>query len=105
MKRAVAVCLIVVLCCSLLACSSGLSGEYISESGKYQIKFEPDGSCTWYQSGMFFNGTYEKTEDGWMLEIMGGGRYSNTTFNVVKVESDMLIVNGGVVYDELFYKQ
>lgn len=98
---------ITILSLSLLLCACGassLTGTYTSESGRYDIEFEKDGMCTWYQDGMFFEGSYEKLENGWQLNISGEGLYSNTTFYAEESGSD-LIITGGIVEGELFYKQ
>ena len=105
MKRYIALFLVVALCCSLCACGgSNLSGKYVSESGKYTVEFTKDGMCTWYQDGAFFNGTYQKVDDGWQLNINGGGFYSNTVF-FAEGNSQKLVITGGVVSGETFTKQ
>lgn len=89
----------------LYGCSgNSLDGSYVSEDGTYQINFNNDGSCTWYQDGKFFDGTYDKTDEGWQLEIKGDGFYSNTVFSASEEESD-LIISGGVVHNDRFIKQ
>lgn len=85
--------------------AQSLSGTYVSESGRYSVKFESDGNCTWYQDSLFFNGTYEKTDSGWKMEILGNGWYGNTVFSAEKVDENTLIINGGMVDDETFLKQ
>lgn len=105
MKKIIALSLVLVICFSLSACdNSALNGVYVSESGKYSIDFKGDGICTWYQDGAFFNGTYEKTEKGWQLNIAGSGFYGNTVFNA-EGDSKSFIVTGGVVLGEVFTKQ
>ncbi|MBD5491692.1 MAG: hypothetical protein HDR16_06145 [Lachnospiraceae bacterium] len=95
--------LILMLC--LCGCSgNSLNGSYVSEDGRYEIKFNDDGICTWYQDGAFFNGTYDKTDDGWQLEITGNGLYSNTVFNAIEDDGN-LIISGGVVDNGCFIKQ
>ncbi|MBD5504235.1 MAG: hypothetical protein HDR09_11025 [Lachnospiraceae bacterium] len=98
-------CVMLIIMLGLCGCSSNsLDGSYASEDGTYQIKFNDDGSCTWYQDGTFFNGTYDKTDDGWQLEITGNGLYSNTVFSASEEDGD-LIISGGVVNNGRFVKQ
>ena len=104
MKRIVAVAMVIVLCLMLCACGNSLKGKYVSESGWYSVEFNGNGTCTWYQDGTFFNGTYKKVDSGWQLNINGSGLYSNTIFQV-EGNGGMLIITGGVVYEELFTKQ
>jgi hypothetical protein len=97
--------------------SDNLSGNtYISESGKYTVVFPSSSACTWYQDGYYFYdghssydgksfyGIYKKIDGGFQLEVKGYSGYSDTIF-IAKTERDNLIVNGGVVYGELFIKQ
>ena len=103
-KRGLAVVLALAMVLSLAACGgNGLSGTYVSESGSYTVKFTSPTECTWYQDGSFFNGTYEKTDNGYRLEVLGGGFYGNTVFELLKDGKDF-IVTGGVVYGERFVK-
>lgn len=108
MKKIIAFVLVIVLCLTLCACAEDagntLNGKYVSESGKYTIEFERNGSCTWYQDGSFFNGTYQQTENGWQLNIEGNGLYSNTVFQA-EGDGKTLVITGGVVYGETFTKQ
>lgn len=71
----------------------------------YEIKFESDGDCTWYQDGQFFEGSYywDKDDEVYYLDIKGSGFYSNTTFEAEPDGKD-LIVTGGVVKGEVFSK-
>ncbi|MDR2420828.1 MAG: hypothetical protein LBD49_01815 [Oscillospiraceae bacterium] len=80
----------------LNGCNAGISGTYESESGVYTIKFTSSKECTWYQNGMFFNGTYEETDSGYSLEIVGSGTAANTVFIAVKDGND-LVVTGGIL--------
>lgn len=98
------VVLIFLLFFYLTSCNSGLSGKYTSENGKYKIEFKDDTTCTWYESGLFFNGTYEKIDSGYQLEIKGSGFIPNTVFNAVLDGSD-LIITGGSVDGERFVKK
>lgn len=96
---------VLILTLSLCGCSgNSLDGSYVSEDGKYEVKFSDDGICTWYQDGAFFNGTYDKTDDGWQLEIMGNGLYSNTVFNAIEDDGN-LVISGGVVDNGRFIKK
>lgn len=90
-------------CLALTSCSNKLSGKYKSESGRYEIKFEKNGKCTWYQDGTFFEGTYswDKDEKLFVLEIVGSGFYSSTVFKA-EPKDNGLIVTGGNVKGELF---
>lgn len=86
-----------------------LTGEYVSESGLYKIKFKKDFTCIWYQEvhghQVYFDGTYELDEDGTYILNMDGETYSyNTQFEASLVEEG-LIVTGGLVNGELFVKQ
>lgn len=105
MKKFIAAVLVLALCFSLCACGGKtLSGTYVSETGTYTVVFEKDGTCTWYQEGMFFNGTYQETNAGWQLNITGNGLYGNTVFQVAEKGRD-LIITGGIVYGEVFKKR
>lgn len=104
------ICIVTVLslvCLMLTGCGAKhkLSGKYESESGRYEVKFELDGDCTWYQDGMFFEGNYywDKDDEVYYLDIKGSGFYSNTTFEAEPDGND-LIVTGGVVRGEVFSK-
>lgn len=105
MKKSIGLVLTVVL---LFLCACGvtgtLNGTYMSESGEYKVEFKNNGTCTWYQDGVFFNGEYQKTDLGWQLNINGSGSYTNTVFEAKQAGRD-LIINGGFVYGELFVKQ
>lgn len=103
MKKIIATLLLVAFVFICVACGS-LSGTYRSESKKYSIEFKRNGTCTWYQDGMFFNGTYEKEDDYYRINIEGQGFYGNTTFTAVELD-DQLMINGGVVKNEVFEKQ
>jgi hypothetical protein len=84
--------------------AQGISGMYESDSGVYSVKFTNSTECIWYQDGMFFNGTYNKTNDIYQLEIFGNGFYPNTVFNA-KIDGKDLIITGGIVYGERFIKK
>lgn len=84
--------------------NSGISGTYESENGYYSVEFMSLNKCTWYQDGIFFNGTYEKADSGYQLEIVGTGGYLNTNFTAVKEGRD-LIITGGIVGGERFMKK
>ena len=86
-----------------------LSGKYVSESGKYTVEFNRDKTCIWYQeilgSDTFFEGTYEKEDDVFVLRIKGDGFYAfNTTLTAEPVD-DGLVITGGSVDGELFAKE
>jgi hypothetical protein len=103
-KRLLAVSIMLAVLLLALAGCGGLSGTYESESGAYSIEFKGSSECTWYQDGSFFDGTYEKTDDGYRLEIVGGGLYTNTVFDAVEDQGD-LIISGGSVDGERFIKK
>jgi len=97
--------IVLMLSAFLTGCGgNGLSGKYESESGTYSVEFKKSGECTWYQGGKFFEGTYSKNDNGYKLEIKGGGFYSNTVFEAEKDGKD-LIITGGVVKGERFVKK
>lgn len=105
MKKLIALSLALVMCLSLTACGGGgLNGTYVDESGVFTIEFEKDGSCTLYQDGLFFEGTYQKNDSGWTLNIFGGGYYDNTSFHAEK-SGETLIISGGAIHDRIFFKQ
>lgn len=95
-------------CLALTGCGGEkrLSGKYKSESGKYEVRFERNGECTWYQDKTFFEGTYywDNDEDVYVLEIVGSGFYSSTVFEA-EPQGNGLVVNGGLVRDEFFKKK
>lgn len=80
-----------------------LSGAYKSESKQYSVVFDRDGTCLWYQDGLFFNGTYEKDHGGWTLRISGNLIYDSTVFFAQKVNGN-LVIDGGSVDEEIFEK-
>ena len=106
MRKKLLTIVLTLLCIFMLnGCgASTISGTYSSEDGKYSIEFSSDSECTWYQDGTFFNGTYKKTENGYQLEIVGKGLYSNTVFSV-DIDEDDIIVSGGKVEQERFTKE
>lgn len=104
MKKFIITLLVLVICLSFCSCAgNSLKGTYESESGRYSVDFESNGTCTWYQSGKFFNGTYQKTDLGWKLNIGGDGYYSNTVFTA-KFDGKNLVISGGYLNEEVFYK-
>ena len=102
-KRISALFLIFIMIIGLCACGEKLNGRYTSESGYYYVEFNKDGSCTWYQDGTFFNGTYRKIGGEWQLNVNGRGIYDNTVFMAEK-DGKGLVISGGVLYNEYFYK-
>lgn len=105
MKKFICILLVFVMCFLLCSCSAGKPhGIYRSESGYYSVKFDKSGSCTWYQSGYSFFGTYEATADGWHLYLEGNSDYGDTDFYATKSGRN-LIIEGGTVDGELFIKQ
>lgn len=105
MQKKVMILLMVVLMMCLSGCGkSKLSGSYSSDDGIYSISFSSNSECTWYQDGKFFNGTYEKTDNGYQLEIEGEGFYSNTVFTV-EIDEDDLLITGGVIEKLRFKKE
>ncbi len=106
MKKIIVLILVFAMLLSFVACSANtLNGKYTSTSGRYSIDFDRDGTCTWYQSGTFFKGTYEKIDNGWQLNIGGdGGFYYNTVFVAIP-QNGNLIVTGGIVDGETFIKE
>lgn len=73
MKKIVLVLSVLVFALSLCACSEkeSLSGTYESESGVYQVVFSEDGTCTWTDNGVSYEGTYVQEEDYWKLYFDG----------------------------------
>lgn len=106
MQKKVMILLLVVLAiiCLSWCGKSKLSGTYSSEDAIYSINFTSNEECTWYQDGKFFYGTYEKIENGYQIEIMGDGLYSNTVFRA-ELDEDDLIITGGVVDQLRFIKE
>lgn len=103
--KIVSVLLIALLCLTLAGCGHTLSGKYKARGGRYEVKFEKNGECTWYQDGTFFEGTYEWDENkkAYILEIEGNGFYLSTVFEA-KPLNDTLMIKGGVV-DDQFVKE
>lgn len=99
----VIICLLSLL---VAGCGKSLSGKYVSESGVYSIELSSNGTCTWYQDGLQFNGKYywDSQWDRYCLEISGRGSYADTTFTAIFLDSGDLIVNGGKVNYEYFTK-
>jgi len=85
-----------------------LDGRYVSESGLYEIEFKDDGTCTWHQdvkgNKVYFDGTYEKDGDVYVLHMDGETYSYNTRFEAEPVD-DGLIVTGGLVNGELFVEK
>ena len=106
MKKNIIVILALFLAITLCACSgkNSLKGRYTSESEEYSVEFQKNGDCTWYQDDSFFKGTYKKTDDVWILEVVGGGLHVNTVFTATK-DGDDLLINGGTVMNERFIKE
>ncbi len=106
MKRKKTLLLMVAMIFCLAGCGkTNLSGKYSTGDEKYSVSFTDNSDeCTWYQDGMFFDGTYVKTEEGYQLEISGDGFYSNTVFSA-EVDGDALIITGGTVDKLRFTKQ
>lgn len=88
--------------------ADALEGRYVSESGLYKIEFDDDFTCVWYQEifghEVYFDGTYEKVGDVYVLHMDGETYSYNTRFEAKPVERG-LIVTGGLVNGELFVKQ
>lgn len=88
---------VVILSILCVGCGAkGLSGKYTSEDGNYSVDFSSDTECTWYQDDLFFNGTYKVIDDGYQLEIVGDGFYTNTVFTAQKDGKDLIITGGNV---------
>lgn len=106
-KSTLSVIMVMVVMVLLVACGKNtLKGTYESVDGKYNIEFNADNTCTWYQSGTFFEGSYQysEEEDKYILEIVGSGFYASTIFEA-ELEDGNLIVNGGACNDTVFEKQ
>ena len=106
----------------LIACFAGcssisgkLNGTYASDDGKYVVTFKNDGTCIWEQDldfygitlaeDTFFEGTYEKSGDMYVLYIKSTIKYiTNTTFTAKPVKEGLLI-SGGAVDNVIFRKQ
>lgn len=105
MQKKIMILLLAIMMVFLSGCGkSKLSGTYSSEDAIYSINFTSNEECTWYQDGKFFNGTYEKIENGYQLEITGDGLYSNTVF-MAELDGDDLVITGGVVDQLRFIKE
>lgn len=81
-----------------------VGNTYESEDKLYKVEFKEDSKCTWYQDGTFFDGTYKKTDEGYSLNIVGNGLYSNTVFEA-EVDGKELIISGGTLSDVKFSKE
>lgn len=74
MKKLFAAICIMIFTLSLCACSEKedmLSGTYVSESETYSVELREDGTCTWYDNGEAWDGTYVKEEDYWKVYLEG----------------------------------
>jgi len=100
--KIVSILLILAMVAALAGC--GLSGTYESAGGTYAVEFKANNECTWYQDGLSFDGTYEKAEDGYRLDMRGTGDYRDTTFYAVFDGKD-LIITGGTISGERFSKK
>lgn len=71
----------------------------------YAIEFSTSGTCTWYQNGYSFDGTYywSNQENCYYLNMREKGIYANTTFKA-EPTSEGLIVSGGTVNHYKFTK-
>ncbi len=81
-----------------------LDGTYISESGRYTIDFDSDGTLKWYQDNTFFKGEYSYDGEVYTLEVIATANYISSVFEAVP-DGDDLIITGGVVYGERFIEQ
>ena len=105
MKRYLGLFLVFMLCLTLCACSeNSLSGKYVSDPAYITVEFKRDGSCTWYEDNTLFNGTYQKVDGGWQLNIIGDGFYDNTVFRA-EGNGKALVITGGTVYRLTFTKK
>lgn len=104
MNRKAVIVTLIMLIIVLVGCGNKkISGTYASEDGQYSVEFSTDSQCTWYQDGSFFDGTYKKTDNGYQLEMVGEGFYSNTVFTA-EMDGDDLIISGGNVEQMRFIK-
>lgn len=88
----------------LTGCNTVGGKTYESEDNLYKVEFQKDSKCTWYQDGIFFDGTYNKTDDGYSLNIVGKNLYSDTNFEA-EVDEKKLIISGGTLSEVKFLKK
>lgn len=104
MREKIVVVSLIMLIFVLVGCGSKkISGTYSSEDGQYSIDFLSDSECRWYQDGSFFDGTYKNIDNGYQLEMVGEGFYSNTVFTA-EIDGDDLIITGGIIDQVRFIK-
>lgn len=83
-KLFLAICMLMTAL-SLCACSKEpemLSGTYVGESGVYRVELSEDGTCTWYDNGAAYKGTYVKEEDYWKIYLNGYIDYPEEVMDV-----------------------
>ena len=85
----------------IAAAGHSLSGKYghsqrSDGSYGYVIEFRSGGKCLWSQSGSVFSGTYEYSDDEYIIRIEGNGLYLTTIFRAKKTDSDTLRISGGI---------
>lgn len=105
MKKIIALCLVIVMCVSLVACGSKdvLSGEYASKDGRIRAVFVDDRTLTWYVEGLSCKATYEKTDEGWNLVLLlDNGNTATATMS--ETEDGAILVDDGYTSMRLYKK-
>lgn len=68
------------------------------------LEFKPNGKCLWSQDGELFSGTYEYTENEYIIQIRGNGLYLTTTFRAKMIDTDTIRITGGIFRNDIFTK-
>lgn len=92
-KRVLTIAVVVMMLFSLSGCGGGLSGTYKLKDD-YYIEFKDNGTCTWHQMSMYFEGKYSKKNGGYELKIEGSGMFPSVSF-MAKADGNDLIISGG----------
>ena len=90
----------------------GYVDDYVEEKdafgngrqGRYKVTFNKNGTCTWYQDGLSFLGTYEKKDGAYEILIIGEGEFLDAIFTATP-NADGIVIDGGMIDEWQFIKE